>query len=356
MTSLPSSARALRLRLLVLLLLAPALLHCSGDDDDATPEPASPRSIKVLVISMFSFERSAWEAGLQLTDKLPVPGLSPDYPDVACNADDVCVITTGMGHANAAASMTALVYSDLFDLTKTYFLIEGIAGIAPDQGTLGSVAWARYLVDYGIAWELDAREMPEGWKSGYFGIMTKGPEEKPPLDYKTEVFQLDEALLQKALALSSDVELDDSPEAVAFRANYPDPPANQPPQVIQCDTMAGDTWYAGTALAERAAAWTTLLTDGEGVYCTTQQEDNATYEVLKRATAAGKLDVNRLAVLRAGSDFDRPYPGQTSADGLVNFAEQGGFVPALSNLYKAGVPLVSDIVENWSIWKERVPE
>jgi purine nucleoside permease len=69
------------------------------------------------------------------------------------------------------------------------------------------------------------------------------------------------------------------------------------------------------------------LTDGQGLYCTTQQEDNATYEVLKRATAAGRLDVQRLAVLRSGSDFDRPYDGQTSVDGLLNYGAQGGFVP-----------------------------
>jgi purine nucleoside permease len=355
MTSLERD-RFSRLQVVALCLLALALLQCSSDDDDTTAQPPnSVRGVKVLVISMFSFERMAWETGLGLTDNIRVPGLSPDYPDVACNADDVCVVTTGMGHANAAASLTALIYSGQFDLSDTYFLVAGIAGIAPDQGTLGSVAWARYLVDYGIAWELDAREMPKGWKYGYFGIMTKSPDEKPPLDYRTEVFQLDETLLQKALTLSADVELTDSPEAIAFRANYGDPPANQPPQVIQCDTMAGDTWYAGTALGERAADWTALLTDGAGVYCTTQQEDNATYEVLKRATAAGKLDVARLAVLRGGSDFDRPYDGQTSADGLVNYAEQGGFVPALTNLYKAGEPLVSDIVAHWSSWKDGVP-
>jgi purine nucleoside permease len=355
MSSLFRYFRAFDRRLALAGLLAFSLVGCSGDDD-AAPVQSSARVVKVLIISMFSFERTAWETGLSLSDKISVPGLSPDYPEVACNADDVCVMTTGMGHANAAASLTALVYSDKLDLSKTYFLIAGIAGISPDQGTLGSVAWARYLVDYGIAWELDARELPEGWKSGYFGIMTKGPGEKPPLDYRTEVFQLDEALLQKALALSADLELDDSAEAIAFRANYPDGPANEPPKVIQCDTMAGDTWYAGTALAERAEDWTTLLTDGEGVYCTTQQEDNASYEVLKRATAAGKLDVERLAVLRSGSDFDRPYPGQTSSDGLVNYGEQGGFVPALSNLYKAGLPLVSEIVEHWSSWREGVPD
>ena len=40
--------------------------------------------------------------------------------------------------------------------------------IDPARGTVGSAAWARYLVDFGIAHELDAREMPKGWKTGYY--------------------------------------------------------------------------------------------------------------------------------------------------------------------------------------------
>ena len=44
----------------------------------------------------------------------------------------------------------------------------------------------------------------------------------------------------------------------------------------------------------------------------TQQEDNATYNALARAAAAGKVDLKRLAVLRTASNFDRPYPGQSA--------------------------------------------
>jgi purine nucleoside permease len=358
--------------------LALATAHCNSSDapldagsgadeggtDSATANDAvaesdggasAIRAPKVLVISMFGPEGGVWITNLGLTQEIAVRGLSPDYPTVHCNADDVCNVITGMGHANAAASVTAMVYSGAFDLTHTYFLIAGIAGIDPAQGTLGSAAWARYLVDYGIAWELDPREMPSDWPYGYFGIGTKGPTEKPSLDYRTEVFQVSEGLLQKAYALSKDVTLDDSDDAKAFRAHYGYSPANEPPKVIQCDTMAGDTWYAGTLLGQRARDWTKILTDGNGVYCTTQQEDNATYEVLKRGTAAGRVDVQRLAVLRTGSDFDRPYEGQTSVDGLLNYAAQGGFAPAISNLYKAGGPLVAEIVAHWAAWRDSVP-
>ena len=46
----------------------------------------------------------------------------------------------------------------MFDLTKTYFLIAGIAGINSKFGTLGSVALARYAVQVDLQYEFDARD------------------------------------------------------------------------------------------------------------------------------------------------------------------------------------------------------
>ena len=125
--------------------------------------------------------------------------------------------------------------------------------------------------------------------------------------------------------------------------------------VTRCDTLAGDTWYSGTRLSERAEEWTRLLTNGQGRYCTTQQEDNATYEALLRASRLGKVDLQRLAVVRAGSDFDRPAKGASEVDNLLDYAKQGGFVPALENLYRTGNPLVQEIVEHWDVWQQGVP-
>ena len=339
------------------LLAMPFQAQASATETSATASNNSAhRAVKVMIISMFAPEGQVWVDKLKLTQAIPVAGLSPDYPAVHCNASGVCQITTGMGHANAAASIAALVYSHRFDLRQTYFLIAGIAGIDPQQGTLGSAAWARYLVDFGLQWELDGHEAPAGWKSGFLGINTKSPDEKPALDYRTEVFHLNDKLVDEAFALSHGAALADSPEAAAARAKYSYAPANQPPSVIQCDTLAGDTWWSGTVIGQRARDWTKLMTDGKGTYCTTQQEDNATYEVLKRANAAGLTDLSRIAVLRTGSDFDRPHDGQTDADNLLNYQQQGGFGPAVENLYRAGSPLVEAISGHWSQWKHGVPD
>ncbi|HZZ13049.1 MAG TPA: purine nucleoside permease [Paraburkholderia sp.] len=311
--------------------------------------------VKVMIISMFGPEGDVWIKNLGPWRDIPVDGLSPDYPNVHCNRQDVCVMTTGMGHSNAAASIMALTFSPRFDLRHTYFMVAGIAGIDPQQGTVGSAAWAKYLVDFGIQWEIDGREIPPGWNTGYLGINTKSPSDKPPLDYRTEVFQLNTRLADTAYDLSRNVALLDSIDAQNARAKYTYAPANRPPSVIQCDTLAGDTWWSGTLLGQRARDWTKILTDNKGTYCTTQQEDNATYEALKRAASVQKVDLDRVAVLRAGSDFDRPYDGQTSADNLLNYAAQGGFAIAIENLFRSGNPLVQDIATHWSQWREGVP-
>lgn len=93
----------------------------------------------------------------------------------------------------------ALVLYPAFDLKRTYFLIAGIAGINPKQGTLGSVGFARYAVQVALQREIDAREMPANFSSGYFAQGTTFPGIYPQDIYGTEVFELNDDLRQLAL-------------------------------------------------------------------------------------------------------------------------------------------------------------
>jgi purine nucleoside permease len=126
--------------------------------------------------------------------------------------------------------------------------------------------------------------------------------------------------------------------------------------VIQCDTLSGDTWWTGRRLGEHARRWTRLLTQGQGVYCTTQQEDNAVLNALTRGAEAKLLDLRRVADLRSGADFDRPHPGQQALAALEEQRQLGdsGTVAA-ENLVRAGMPLVTDIVAHWDDWRHGVP-
>ena len=322
----------------------------------ADAAPAAPLAVKVMIINMFSLEATPWLDALKPTREIRVPGSSSDYPFVKCTADAVCQMTTGMGHANAAASMMAVLYSGAFDLRETYFIIAGIAGIDPERGTIGSAAWARFAVDSGIAHEIDARELPPGWQDGYFGVLTDSPDKVPRFDYRTEVFDLNEALLQQAVSLSKSVALEDSPDLAEYRGHYPKAPANQPPAVIQCDTLSADTWWSGNRLGEHARRWTRLLTGGKGVYCTSQQEDNATLNVLTRGMQSGLVDLNRVAVLRSASDFDRPYPHQGVLESLqAQRALPGAVRISAVNLVHAAMPLIEAILKHWDVWQHGVP-
>ncbi len=69
-------------------------------------------------------------------------------------------MVSGTTLVNATASMMALGLDPRFDLTHAYILINGIAGIDPRVGSVGSAAWARYVVG-DVAREIDPREAPK---------------------------------------------------------------------------------------------------------------------------------------------------------------------------------------------------
>lgn len=305
---------------------------------------------KVMVVTMFAPEAAPWRAAEDFTVQVDVPGLSPRYPQVSCTTGGLCLVTTDMGLANAASSLTALVQSGRFDLRQTYFLIAGIGGVDPADGTLGSAHWARYAIDGGLLHAVDPRQRPAGWSSNG----AKAPGEKSAWKTGTELFRLDETLLQKAYTLSAQVPLEDSDAARAYRLRYPQAAGHGAPRVSICDTLTSDTYWHGTRIAEQMAAYVSLTTDGQGNYCTTQMEDNATLAALKRGADAGLLQFNRIALLRTASNFDREAPGQDVGTSLS--AKSGGFLPSTHNAYRVGHALTADILSHWDVWSNGVPK
>ena len=336
----------LRSRLVAAVFVTGLALPAAADEPPLAP--------KVLVITMFAGEAKPWLDETSFPRRIVVPGLTKAYPDVACSEDGICITTTGMGYANAASSISAVVLSGKLDLTKTYFIISGIAGVAPALGTLGSAHWARYAVDGGLQNEIDAREIPPGWSSGYLEIGAPAPGQQAEQHYGDQVYRLNEDLLQAAFRLTKDVELVDSDAAKAYRAKYAEPAATAPPQVSICDTISSDTWWFGDRLAEAMAASAKLITNGEANPCTTQQEDNATLTALKRGADAGLLDFNHIAILRTASDFDREPPGEGAAVSLT--AHTGGFLPSVANAHRVAGRLARAIVDDWGTWSAGPPK
>ncbi|KAJ6111029.1 purine nucleoside permease [Penicillium sp. IBT 16267x] len=316
---------------------------------------------KVFIVSMFEPETTVWwgikEFNL-IAHNISLPGLSPIYPDVHCTENyEVCQVTTGESEINAATTITSLALSSYFDLTKTYFMIAGIAGINPEYGTTGSVAIARFAVQVALQYEIDPRELPSNYSTGYIPLGATAPGEYPENIYGTEVFELNEDLRAIAVSFAKTATLNDSTAAAAYRAKYATADgrykaATEPPSIIECDIATSDVYYSGTLLSEGFGNFTTLLTNGTGEYCTTAQEDNATLEALLRAAYHKLIDFSRIIAFRTASDFERQYPGESALYDLF-YAPQDGFDIAVANIYNAGIKIVEGILNEWDDKFER---
>jgi len=106
-----------------------------------------------------------------------------------------------------------------------------------------------------------------------------------------------------------------------------------------------------------ANAWVSYYTEGKGNFAVTGMEDTGTLQSLKFLAQAGKVDWNRILVLRTVSNYDQPPPGVSPWDNLA--AEKAGkysaFQPALESAYAVGHVVVDKLVEDWAHTRNQVP-
>ncbi|KAJ6179979.1 hypothetical protein N7519_010440 [Penicillium mononematosum] len=315
---------------------------CAGATGTAQKGHHGAIAPKVFIVSMFAPEAEAWwnipEFDL-LAHNITIPGLSPLFPDVYCTENyDVCQLVTGEGEINAAATVTSVAFSPLFDLTQTYFFVAGIAGINPMKATTASATFARYAIQVALQYEIDLRELPSNFSTGYIAQGTEFPGQYPTSIYGTEVFELNADLRTIAADFARKANLSDSATAQAYRARYKTPSGKY---------KAATLPPYGNILGSVFENTTKVLTNGTGNYCATAQEDNATFEVLLRSSIHKLTDFSRIIVMRTASDFERPYPGAPATYNLFQSSEQGAFEPAIENLYVAGIKVVEGILDGW---------
>jgi purine nucleoside permease len=142
------------------------------------------------------------------SEKLPFP---QGYRDLRYNPDKgVLGIVTGVGTARAAASIMALGMDPRFDLSTAYWLVAGIAGVNPKEGSIGSAAWAEWVVDGDLGFEIDAREIPAGWPTGFIPLGKAQPYEGPATEIGGAVYHLDPGLATWAYEMTKNVKLEDT--------------------------------------------------------------------------------------------------------------------------------------------------
>ncbi|QFU74290.1 purine nucleoside permease [Halioglobus maricola] len=347
----------------LLLLAAGLFAGCTVSVDVDTHEPVP---VKVVVVTMFeSGEDSGDKAGefQRWNERLPLDKVYPAphmHHDIHFNeASGVLGIVTGMGTANSAASVMALGMDERFDLSKAYWLVAGISGFDPADASLGSVAWAQFLVDGDLAHEIDSREKPDDWEHGYFPLFSQGPDDSERLSYSLgEVFELNGDLVEWAFQFTKDMELPDHPTLEATRKLYVNHPVGQrTPFVLKGDQLAAMTFWHGEILNDWANDWVDYWTEGEGNFVSSAMEDTGTYQSLTYLHNAGKVDKNRLMVLRTASNYTMQPPGKTAAQNLLEEQHDSyaGLDAALENAYLVGNAVVQELVSNWDQYRDNIP-
>jgi purine nucleoside permease len=326
----------------------------------------APVRVRVVVVAMFEPGNDVGDVPGELQYWVEREKLDRtwEFPQgerhIRSNADGtILAVVTGTGTIHSAATIMALGLDPRFDLTKAYWVVAGIAGADPNVMSLGSAAWAEWVVDGDLNHEIDAREIPAGWPTGHLPIRRFEPYAQPARPDKGQVFHLDPALVDWAYRLTKDTPLPDSEPLQRHRALYPGfPAAQRPPFVLKGDNIAAMNFWHGKIMNDWAEAWVKYFTQGAGTFATSAMEDTGTLESLTALTRAGRVDVRRALVLRTASNFDMQWPGATAIESLSGEALSKGYsayLPSLEAAYRVGSRVVHELDRNWATYENNPP-
>ncbi len=322
-----------------------------------------PWPIRAVIVSMFEIgedtgdaagEFQLWVEREHLTEVIEFPG---GVRPLRTNREHTVIgMVAGTTLVNATASMMALGLDPRFDLTKAYFLVNGIAGVDPNYASIGSAAWARYVVG-DVTRMIDEREAPPEWPYGLFpvGTIAPNPEKlgEPPW-FRGNLYRMNSKLADWAYAQTKDLKLGDDAAVAAFRAEYTGfPNAVRPPFVLEGDNLSSDYFWHGKILTQFAEDWVKLYTGGKGEFVMTEMEDSGIMTAVERLDRMHRVDQARVMVLRAGSNYTMPRPGHTAVESLT--APYLGKNLALESAWLCGSTVLHWLLTHWSTAARTIP-
>jgi purine nucleoside permease len=315
-----------------------------------------PIRVKVVVVAMFEVgndtgdtpgELQYWVERDHLDRSYHLPA---GYHALRMNGEGEMAVLTGQGTAHAAATIMALGLDPRFDLSHAYWLVAGIAGGNPDRVSLGSAAWARWVVDGDLGYEIDPREMPADWPTGYIPLRKTKPFEPPAAPLDGQLYELNATIANWAFDLTRNTPLPDSDKLKEVRGHFDGAAAQNPPSVLTGDEVSSSTYWHGKLSDAWAAEWMRYFTDGKGQFATTAMEDTGTLQSLRFLANAGRIDWNRILVLRTVSNFDQQPRGMSAADSLAHqrIGSYSAYLPSLESAYTVGHVVVQELLTHWS--------
>jgi len=332
---------------------------CFAWSAQVTAAEVKPIEVKVVVVTMFEIGADSGDKAGEFQlwherQKLDKRFAFAHYHDLFFNEQTgVLGMLTGEGTANSATAVMELGLDPRFDLSHAYWVVAGIAGVDPQDASIGSAAWANYVVDGDLAHEIDAREIPPDWASGYFPLDSQGPKDPKAKPAPGQVFKLNPALVEWAYQLTHTIDLGDSPSLQRSRARYKGfPNAQKPPFVLKGDNLASMTFWHGKLLNDWANSWVSRWTHNEGNFVTTAMEDSGTLVALTYLHPTGKVNKDRVLVLRTASNYSMPPPGVTAAQNMQNEnAGYSGLEASVESAYRVGSAVVDEIVKKWPTYR-----
>jgi purine nucleoside permease len=333
---------------------------------------------KVMVIATYETgkdrgdvpgELQYWVEREHLDESIKVPGI--DHP-ILTNGKGLYAMISGTT-SRCAVQMMALAMDPRFDLRYTYFLLSGIGGADPAAMPVGGAVWVRQVLDGDPAFEIDSKEIPAGWPYGTIALGVTEPNKVPenvesaPAAGVSEdgaggvgkiVYRLSPELTEWAYRLTREIAIPDTAELTAQRdkfKNYPE--AQKKPYVLIGDALGTDHFWHGNIMTQWARDWVRLYTRGAGKLTISDCEDQGLVLAMTELDKLGKVDFQRLMILRTASNYSLPPTGVPPEKSLFeNLASSPGYIPALEANYKVGSVVVAEILRNWESYEQKAPK
>lgn len=323
---------------------------------------ADPIPVKVAVVVTFEVgqdtgdkpgEFQFWAEREKWGQPVIIPGV--DHP-VLTDAHGTIGVVSGTT-ARASNQIMALVLSGKFDFSKTYWVVNGIAGVNPAVASVGSAAWAHYVIDGDVAYEIDSREADPSWPYAIIPIGSTVPNERPTREGwepDTMAYELNGPLVDWAYALTKDTRIPDSDAMTELRALYDGfPNAQNPPFVLCGETFGSCRYWHGKALTQWASDWTRLWTGGKGQFAMSDMEDQGIAAALSRLSRMGRVDFQRVLFLRTASNYCMQAPKEEVNKSL--HSEYAGYLPSLEAAYRVGSRVTHELTAQWDTYREKTP-
>jgi purine nucleoside permease len=80
-------------------------------------------------------------------------------------------------------------------------------------------------------------------------------------------------------------------------------------------------------------------------------------QALTNLAKAGRVDLNRVLVLRTASNFDSPPPGVSAAQDLKDqeTGHYAAYLPSLETAFAVGNPVASELLDQWETYSIQIP-